>query len=504
MKNLSIQRFLIVLTTGLLLAACNGGQHYDLSLAIVEPTDHDPFQSLEKIIFTVTNRLDEKDVEEFTYEPRTGFANMEVALADLNYYPEFVLTMEGYDAENERVSFGRTADITTQSFSTEGDSFAVYFSNADALSSPPLELLYARAGVKLVSPNNYDVLIVGGADKDEDGNEKDTVPQVESFTPPIYDMGLLKEGESSYFLGQGLVGHEVIVVDVDSVLVLGGYETEAGEQSWQTKPVLISSVESSLERTITVNGAFSPRIGHRMAGLYDQEKILICGGQDNEGNSLNSCDWFRIDTDTYANGFSMQTARSGHSMTATYADLYTSLGILIYGGNTQGKVSAEWIGSTDSKTSPIEGAPEETRVNHAAAFLSDRRVLIAGGLLNGTASSSGVVFYTDCATSGDCAAFAEIEDLFAIPRYGHTLTPLSATELLACGGRGADDLALDSCELITVGSKADIHSTRSLTMSRARAELDALRLPDGAVLLIGGFNETEGALKSVEIYRPGY
>lgn len=77
----------------------------------------------------------------------------------------------------------------------------------------------------------------------------------------------------------------------------------------------------------------------------------------------------------------------------------------------------------------------------------------------------------------------------AVPRYLHGLVPLDDSRLLACGGlaNGPDGLrAISAAEIADVGA---CQSIRLADMPFATAEPLAARLPDGRILVAGGYDD---------------
>lgn len=124
----------------------------------------------------------------------------------------------------------------------------------------------------------------------------------------------------------------------------------------------------------------------------------------------------------------------------------------------------------------VTGAPSESRVIHAAAPLSDGRVLVTGGWYS----------LTRVAEAWDPATGAfERAGRLAEPRAAHSMTALGDGRVLVVGGPGGpgSEGFSDSAELWDPDSQS-FEPTGSL--SQARAMHTATRLDDGRVLVIGG------------------
>ncbi|AUX22245.1 uncharacterized protein SOCEGT47_027460 [Sorangium cellulosum] len=135
------------------------------------------------------------------------------------------------------------------------------------------------------------------------------------------------------------------------------------------------------------------------------------------------------------------------------------------------------------------------RAVHTATQLRDGRVLVVGGDNPEGALASVEVFDP---ASGSWST----QSPMTTPRQAHTATLLSDGRVLIAGGYGTDDRALASVEVFDPASGS--WSTQA-PMPTARAFHTATLLPDGRLLVAGGdtglMEETE-ALASVEVFDP--
>ncbi len=500
MKRSVLRACILSIIAASLLMACSDGKHYDIGLELVTPIDQDPFQSMKRLTFTVTNASDSDKQSVFPYEPDGGFSDLELSLSDIDYYPEFTVLVEGRDPEETLLARGATGILAAQTF--DGSSFAVYFARTGTISSPPAQMLHPRAGVRVASPNDFDVLIVGGAGRLPDGTWQDTLGQIAYFTPPLCKMDLLMNDDDIFYLNNGMIGHTATPLDGSSVLVAGGYALGGEEATWLEQPVILSSEESDIRVEVGGDAVLSPRIRHQASLLLAEERVLLSGGENPEGARLDGA--FYVDSTSHSlnRAFSLKTPRAGHTQTVVTDQLQTFVGVLFYGGQAADESSAEWLEAGASQTRLVADAPDESRLGHAAVSLYDGRALVLGGQVEGDVRSDGVVVNPACLDDSDCAAIKRIEGLLATPRYDFTLTPYSTRYLLACGGRGAEGVVLDDCEIIDTENLGESQPFDPIVMVHARTDHDAVYLPDGTVMLVGGFNEEQGALDAVEIFVP--
>src|ERR1041385_4642491 len=130
------------------------------------------------------------------------------------------------------------------------------------------------------------------------------------------------------------------------------------------------------------------------------------------------------------------------------------------------------------------------RTGAAAVLLPDGRVMITGGDVNGSPSSSVEMFNAD----GSIASAAPMSPA----RSGHSAFLLTSGEVLVTGGRTGGGGTTNSAELYDPWEDAWVDAP---AMQDARAGHTVLQLPDWTVLVIGGTNSS-GSVTSVERYDP--
>jgi hypothetical protein len=153
-----------------------------------------------------------------------------------------------------------------------------------------------------------------------------------------------------------------------------------------------------------------------------------------------------------------------------------------------------WI---DAKGFTQVGDMVQSRVNHTATRLLSGDVLIAGGVGQaGSPDPGSEIFNAATSTFHATSALSEV-------RYGHTATLLANGKVLVVGGQ----TSADACSQCT-SHTAEIYdpATQTFTptgnMLVARSFHTAVLLPDGRVVIAGGFTEVAGGSSSVEIYDP--
>src|SRR3954454_9966506 len=174
--------------------------------------------------------------------------------------------------------------------------------------------------------------------------------------------------------------------------------------------------------------------------------------------------------------------------------------VLVAGGNNSGPLDSAALYDPGSNQWSNAAAMNVARHGHAAARLQSDKVLVAGGFTAG-ADEDSTDGYTKSAEVYDPTAntWSKVASMGAA-RYEPTMTVLKDGRVLVAGGSGDTDTAkatpLASAEIYDpeANSWSDVPS-----MTDARAYATATLLPDGDVLVAGGYNDG-GELSSAEVY----
>ena len=143
------------------------------------------------------------------------------------------------------------------------------------------------------------------------------------------------------------------------------------------------------------------------------------------------------------------------------------------------------------------GTLTHERLNHTAVLLTDGRVMAFGG--RGRATGNWNLFYYDHVdiydpTTGEWT----LSCCMTIGRLEPTATLLGNTKVLVVGGRSGSE-AVAAAELYDPVADAFTAAGR---MELPRELHAASPLPDGRVMVTGGYNDLLGRLASTEIYDP--
>jgi len=278
--------------------------------------------------------------------------------------------------------------------------------------------------------------------------------------------------------------HTMTSLPNGKVLVIGGVKPNSTILTYIASAELFDPGTSAWSLT----GSFAtPRGGHT-ATLLLNGKVLVAGGDN--GTELASAELFDPLTGAWSATGSMSTARVSHS-----ASLLPNGKVLVaggyYGGGSYSLASAELFDPATG-TWASTGSLTTARNGHTAIRLAGAmrgKILVSGGK-----GSSGTL--VDAELYDPATGIWSRTGSLTTPRTGHTATDCNGLVLIV-GGVGNSYLA--SAELFDTFT-GTFSPTGSLAAPRyAHA---AASLPNGKVLVAGGFNDTNKALASAEIYDP--
>jgi hypothetical protein len=247
----------------------------------------------------------------------------------------------------------------------------------------------------------------------------------------------------------------------------------------------------------TVTGSMDkPRIYFTATRLPDG-KVLVAGGQSSMDNEVPgvqaSAELYDPSSGSWTTTGSMDEGRANHT-----AMLLLDGRVLVAGGRTgrgDPLASAE-VYDPSSGAWAATGSMIEARGGHTATLLPDGRVLVAGGysstIGNGDPLASAELFDP---STGSWTATGKMIDA----RTHHTATLLPDGTVLVAGGFNDDGVyGLASAELYDPSSGA---WAATGSMIEARYGQTATLLAAGKVLMAGGYSSS-GALASAELYNP--
>ncbi len=180
--------------------------------------------------------------------------------------------------------------------------------------------------------------------------------------------------------------------------------------------------------------------------------------------------------------------------------------LLTGGGGRRGRETIDGF-STDRAEVYEDGAVTTvtnmglSRGNHESVTLDDGQVLVAGGWSWASRREPSEV-------TGTCELYNVESDAWRFvaslndPRWSHSLTMLSDGRVLAIGGLQGQDESVVHLDSAEVYDPATDRWERTGSMSTGRAYHEALLLPSGRVLVVGGQRARTETLASAEIWDP--
>lgn len=244
----------------------------------------------------------------------------------------------------------------------------------------------------------------------------------------------------------------------------------------------------------TTTGSLAARRYQHVSAILPNGNVLVAGGfvLDALGNEAASttAEIYDVGTGTWA------TAMPMHGKRAIAAAATLANGdILVSGGETETLTildSAE-VYSATSGTWSTTGGLNIPRSGHTSTAVGDGTVLVAGGW-----DTTGNHFYdAELYQAGAFSLAGAINDT----RFFHAAVALPGNRVLLGGGTEPFDGALGTLEMYTAGVGWAPRGSLA-RMASPRTLASALRLADGDVLFVGGYNATENELSSSERYRP--
>ena len=237
----------------------------------------------------------------------------------------------------------------------------------------------------------------------------------------------------------------------------------------------------------------SARVEHS-ATLLPNGKVLIAGG---EGHStyLKTAELFDPQSGTFT-GLSNTMSIERHGHTAT---LLNNGKVLIAGGDA-GLASlptntAEIFDPLTQTFTPLTSVMSVSRAYHTATLLPNGKVLLAGGVF-----STSQPYYTETTDLFDPATNTfTAGPSMALARVGHSATLLPGGKVLIAAGLNSVSLPESNTAELYDPVLNTIVSVPSTMMTNRQAHTATL-LPNGQVLIAGGFNSVSGYLNAAETF----
>ncbi len=273
------------------------------------------------------------------------------------------------------------------------------------------------------------------------------------------------------------------------VLVVGGFDSREA-----FAPTLASAeVYDPLTGTWTTTGTLAvPRAGHS-ATLLPDGRVLVAGSTGPTGradDSLASTEVFDPATGSWTPGAPMFEARSGHTATLLPDGM-----VLVAGGSL---VDAELFDPTTGSWMKAAASPEGF-YGAAGTQLADGRLLLAGG---DAPSGPGARGWPHAALYDPASdTWSKAPDMTR-GRLGHAAVQLRDGRVLVSGGMAYGGPSAEHFADTEIYDPQAGTWTAGPDMLQPRASHGAVLLPDGSVLVIGGWVGADGATESTELFDP--
>jgi N-acetylneuraminic acid mutarotase len=244
--------------------------------------------------------------------------------------------------------------------------------------------------------------------------------------------------------------------------------------------------------TWTSTGSLGARRYGHTATLLPNGKVLVAGGHDDGppfGSNLTSAELYDPANGTWTATGHLANAREGHTAT-----LLANGKVLVAGGRDNGALASAELYDPAGESWTATGNLTTARDGGTVTLLPNDKVLVTGGFGNGGFSDVlGSAELYDAASGSWTAT-----DSLDTARQVHTATLLPNGQVLVVGGFSSDNSSIVSAEMYDVTSGS---WTATGSLATARANHTATSLLNGQVLVAGGEDSGNAALASAELYR---
>ena len=322
--------------------------------------------------------------------------------------------------------------------------------------------------------------------------------------PPL--IGQFSADRSSYFIGEraqltARFEHGTARIEPGGIAVQNGQTVASVALDYGSNELelVVSDGVTTATRTLTVNASYRQRMrsieapfarGEHAAIRLSDGRVLLAGGEDDSRAFPTSLWVFDPATERFSDfGASLSTGRVGFTAT-----MLEDGNILIAGGERGllAAPSAEIIRTVDRTVVPTATSMQRARTFAAATLLMDGKVFISGG----TALAAGDTVEIYDPVTGE---FVLQSGRLAVGRYSHTTVRIDARRILVYGGfTPSQQLAPPEIYDLVNGVSTPLPPVEA----QARGNHQALTMPDGGVLIIGGEDQDANSLTSVVRFDP--
>ncbi len=369
---------------------------------------------------------------------------------------------------------GGTASTTTASMEIYDPATGV-FSETSPLTEP-------REGAVAVALPNGKVLFVGG---NERNGTSSTLASAELYDPV--------SGQSANITGPGQrrTDATATLLADGRVLIAGGFDSGSGGVDGEPGigNVGIAQIYDPVTGNFSTTGTMVTSRRDAAAVLLRDGRVLFVGGSNFDSGFAATLEIY----DPESGQFVAAATMPGPDRHKPVVTLLADDKVLIAGGNTATALLYDVAGNTFAST----GSMLSVRFNASAALLPDGSVLIAGGQSGQYTAPTVIERYLPW--TGEFVAAGELASVHSLAAF----SLLPDGRALIAGGLIPPP---DSNHGITLVGKAELIDAR-VPQITAAASLDVARrdpaasvLPDGDVLIAGGFGQGGQLLGSAERY----
>lgn len=364
---------------------------------------------------------------------------------------------------------------------------------------PAGAMTHARASHTATLLDDGTVVVIGGEDLGADRSQLDTVERFDPATNAWTELPALPEGRLNH--------SATLLVDGKILIVGGGGTNDIGSPSGLDVVETALLLDPATGATEIIAGPSEPRHGH-LAVRLPSGKVLIAGGADADselvhaagagadipfGHPLASAEIYDPETKTFSPTGSMSIAHSSFTLIGLADGRVLASGGISNLEDDESSAVNEVYDETTGAFTLVGAFDGDDRLHHAGTRLADGRALIYGG------KKANVSFLDDLQVLDPATG--------VFSRFGQTGSTRTVANVVPTADGGAIVLAglhcgIGGCEVPTttriVG--ADGQDRPGPELLDGRAGSTATVLPDGSILVAGGYANT--SMASVERLMP--
>ena len=266
-----------------------------------------------------------------------------------------------------------------------------------------------------------------------------------------------------------------------------------------------------LAQTITATGSLVTGRGGYTQTFLQNGKVLVAGGgplyvlnsTTQKNYRLFTAELYNPATGTFSNTGNLTHDRSDHTATLLGNGLVLLVGGIDYNGES---INSAELYNPSTSTFVATGNLIHSRAGHSATVLADGTVLIAGGAYYSPyvqAPSGNLVNSRTILTTAEL--YNPVSGTFSVTgnlqhtHLSNTATLLKNGEVLIAGGTNDDDQTLSLAEIYNPATKSFSYTG---DLRHDRAGHTATLLDNGQVLIAAGINGDFDPISSAELYNP--